>query len=120
MIFPYHVGAWQVLRERRLITSDTPVAGASAGALVAAMHACGIAPDDGNRILLEILRDCRDNGVVGRVGAVLERALRDNLPDDAHVRCSGGKLHVSITAPFLIPLDNAVNDGRSVDRVGFN
>ena len=120
MIFPYHVGAWQVLRERGLMTPDTPVAGASAGALVAAMHACGIAPDDGNRILLGILRDCRDNGVVGRVGAVLERALRDNLPDDAHVRCSGGKLHVSITAPFLIPLDNAVNDGRSVDRVGFN
>ena len=41
MIFPYHVGAWQVLRERGLMTPDTPVAGASAGALVAAMHACG-------------------------------------------------------------------------------
>ena len=120
MIFPYHVGAWQVLRERGLMTPDTPVAGASAGALVAAMHACGIAPDDGNQILLNILRDCRENGVVGRVGAVLERALRDNLPNDAHVRCGGGKLHVSITAPFLIPLDNALNENRNKNRVGFN
>jgi len=41
MIFPYHVGAWEVLIEMGLMTRDTPVAGASAGALVAAMHACG-------------------------------------------------------------------------------
>ena len=79
MIFPYHVGAWEVLIETGLLTSDTPVAGASAGALVAAMHACGVSPDDGKRILMSVLADCRENGVVGRVGSVLEAALRREL-----------------------------------------
>jgi predicted acylesterase/phospholipase RssA len=47
MIFPYHVGAWEVLNELGLLTDKTPVAGASAGALVAAFHACGLTPADG-------------------------------------------------------------------------
>ena len=38
MIFPYRVGAWEVLIETGLLTSDAPVAGASAGALVAAIR----------------------------------------------------------------------------------
>ena len=42
MIFPYHVGAWEVLCETGVLGPSTPVAGASAGALVAAMHACGM------------------------------------------------------------------------------
>ena len=110
MIFPYHVGAWEVLIETGLLTSDTPVAGASAGALVAAMHACGVSPDDGKRILMSVLADCRENGVVGRVGSVLEAALRRELPPDAHERCSRGVLHVSVTSPVVV----------AGDRVGFN
>ena len=109
MIFPYHVGAWEVLIETGLLTSDTPVAGASAGALVAAMHACGVSPDDGKRILMSVLADCRENGVVGRVGSVLEAALLAS-PPDAHERCSRGVLHVSVTSPVVV----------AGDRVGFN
>ena len=71
MIFPYHVGAWRVLSETNLIGPTTPVAGASAGALVAAFIACGMTPDDGERALMRVLRDCRANGVLGRVGPVL-------------------------------------------------
>lgn len=86
MIFPYHVGAWEVLSELGLLTRDTPVAGASAGALVAAMHACDMSPADGRRVLMEVLADCRENGVMGRVGAVLEDALRCGL-GAVRVRC---------------------------------
>jgi len=102
MIFPYHCGAWEVLDELNMLTPDTPVAGASAGALVAAMHACGITPKEGKRILLSVLVNCRDNGVLGRVGVVLEGALRKELPTDAHVRCSNGNLFVSITSPRFV------------------
>ena len=51
-----------MLSELKLMTPDTPVAGASAGALVAAMHACGLTPADGRRILMGVLADCRENG----------------------------------------------------------
>jgi hypothetical protein len=101
MIFPYHCGAWEVLSELGLMTCDTPVAGASAGALVAAMVACDLTPAQGKRILMTVLSDCRENGVVGRVGSVLETALRRGLPADAHERCSGS-LFVSLTSPKLV------------------
>lgn len=132
MIFPYHVGAWEVLCEMGLLHRDTPVAGASAGALVAALHACGLTPADGRRILMGVLADCRENGVVGRVGHVLEDALRRELPADAHERCSRGNLHVSVTSPALLagnpgwplgpPRNTAVDAGVAAapPRVGFN
>lgn len=112
MIFPYHCGAWEVLDELGMLTPDTPVAGASAGALVAAMHACGISPAEGKRILLTVLGDCRENGVVGRVGGVLESALRAELPANAHTLCSRGKLFVSITSPRIV--------SKKGDVAGFN
>ena len=101
MIFPYHCGAWEVLSELGLLTPDTPVAGASAGALVAAMHACGMPPSEGKRVLTAVLRDCRENGVLGRVGGVLETALRSELPADAHELCSRDNLFVSVSSPRL-------------------
>ena len=102
MIFPYHCGAWEVLSELGLLTPDTPVAGASAGALVAAMHACGMSPSEGKRVLTAVLRDCRENGVLGRVGGVLERALRAELPADAHELCSRNNLFVSVSSPRFV------------------
>jgi hypothetical protein len=102
MIFPYHCGAWEVLSELGLLKPETPVAGASAGALVAAMHACGMPPSEGKRVLMGVLRDCRENGVVGRVGGVLESALRRELPKNAHELCSRDNLFVSITSPRIV------------------
>ena len=46
---------------------------------------------------MDILADCRANGVVGRVGAVLERALRRELPANAHELCSRDNLFVSVS-----------------------
>jgi len=98
-LFPYHVGAWRALREECGLARDSSeaFAGASAGSLVAALHCCGLTPDDGERILMDILADCRTNGVVGRVGGVLERALRRELPPNAHELCSRGNLFVSVS-----------------------
>ena len=100
--FPYHVGVWEELVALKVMRSDeTPCAGASAGSLVAAMHCCGLTPADGKRILMDVLADCRANGVVGRVGAVLENALRKELPSDAHERCSRGNLFISVSSPMM-------------------
>lgn len=98
--FPYHLGVWETLVELGVMRSgETPCAGSSAGSLVAALHACGKTPADGERILRDVLRDCREKGVVGRVGGVLERVLRRELPSDAHVRCSRGNLFISVSSP---------------------
>ena len=115
MIFPYHCGAWEVLSELGLLTPDTPVAGASAGALVAAMHACGMSPSEGKRVLTAVLRDCRENGVLGRVGGVLERALRAELPADAHELCSRNNLFVSVSSPRFVKAEERRNG-----ETGFN
>ena len=116
MIFPYHCGAWEVLSELGLMTPDTPVAGASAGALVAAMHACGMPPSEGKRVLTAVLRDCRENGVLGRVGGVLETALRSELPADAHELCSRDNLFVSVSSPGLA----RGREGEKPSVAGFN
>ena len=107
----------EVLSELGLLTPDTPVAGASAGALVAAMHACGMPPSEGKRVLTAVLRDCRENGVLGRVGGVLETALRSELPADAHELCSRDNLFVSVSSPRLAR-GRDVEEGPSV--AGFN
>ena len=98
-LFPYHVGAWRALRdELDVMDAESPFAGSSAGALVAVLRACAFTPNDGERILRDILRDLRANGVVGRVGGVLERALRRELPANAHELCSRGKVFVSVSS----------------------
>lgn len=100
--FPYHVGVWEELIDIGVMRSEeTPCAGASAGSLVAALHACGMSPEDGKRILSDVLADCRKNGVIGRVGGVLERILRKELPSDAHERCSRGNLFISVSSPSV-------------------
>lgn len=81
--------------------SDTPVAGSSAGALVAALHACGFSPADGTRILGDVVATCRDVGVVGKVGAILEDTLRRELPADAHERCSKNNLFIAVSSPKI-------------------
>ena len=50
---------------------------------------------------MDVLADCRANGVVGRVGAVLANALRKELPSDAHERCSRGNLFISVSSPMM-------------------
>ncbi|CAL55288.1 Patatin/Phospholipase A2-related [Ostreococcus tauri] len=110
-VFPQLVGSWEVLVELGVMREDTPVAGASAGSLVAALHACGKTPADGKRILSEVLADTRVNGVVGRVGGVLEKALRANLPTDAHVTCSRGNLFVSVSSPRVVQGERGIEFG---------
>lgn len=66
---------------------QTPLAGASAGSLIAACHHSGLTPQTVTEACLVLADDCRVNGTRGRLGSVLSTFLHDLLPDDAHERC---------------------------------
>ena len=65
----------------------TPLAGASAGSLIAACYHSGLSTETVTEACLVLADDCRVNGTRGRLGDVLSTFLHDLLPDDAHERC---------------------------------
>ncbi|GLC38577.1 hypothetical protein PLESTF_001545400 [Pleodorina starrii] len=67
----------------------TPLAGSSAGSLVAASLACGLTPARILDSFLDSVRDCRTNGSYRRLEEVLHRQLEATLPPDAAERCAG-------------------------------
>jgi predicted acylesterase/phospholipase RssA len=83
----------QYLAQRYDLTR-VPMAGASGGAICAALARCGVCPD---RIASSAYALSRHHkiwdkpmGLAGGWGSVIEQWLHDILPDDAHDRCSGG------------------------------
>ncbi|CAI7834511.1 unnamed protein product [Closterium sp. NIES-53] len=68
---------------------STPLAGASAGALVSAVVATGVEPRSLMPLAKLVAADCRKNGTAFRIGVLLRGVLNRILPDDAHIKCSG-------------------------------
>ncbi|GMH45827.1 hypothetical protein BSKO_13790 [Bryopsis sp. KO-2023] len=99
LVFPYLVGTTEGLSVGGLLTRDTPCAGASAGSLVAALYHSGMSSKDLMDGALELSADCREYGTRGRLKQALENTLRELLPQDAHIKCSG-KAHVAITQVY--------------------
>lgn len=84
---------------------------------MAVTDACGISPEDSMRISQDIAdqlcsysvhniggkseSDLRATpsivSIWGRMGAAVETALRDNLPDNAHELCNGGRVGITVT-----------------------
>jgi hypothetical protein len=63
LLFPYYIGVIMTLRdELGLLTADTPVAGASAGSLIAATAKSGISEADLIQATLELAHNCRTEG----------------------------------------------------------
>ncbi|KAG2429647.1 hypothetical protein HXX76_010875 [Chlamydomonas incerta] len=69
-------------------SSYTPVAGSSAGSLVAASLACGLNPAQMLSTFLDSVRDCRTGGSFRRLDQVLLRQLEASLPPNAHELCT--------------------------------
>ncbi|EFJ51786.1 hypothetical protein VOLCADRAFT_103286 [Volvox carteri f. nagariensis] len=89
-------------------TRPTPLAGSSAGSLIAVSLACGLTP---TRILdsfLDSVHDCRTNGSYRRLEEVLLRQLQASLPADAAERCAGVAT-VSVTHLFPRPRTRRVS-----------
>ncbi|CAI5955661.1 unnamed protein product [Closterium sp. NIES-64] len=102
LLFPYHLGVAQYLLDHGYITESTPLAGASAGALVSAVVATGVEPRSLMPLAKLVAADCRKNGTAFRIGVLLRGVLNRILPDDAHIKCSG-RIRVAITQVFGSP-----------------
>ncbi|KZV20794.1 hypothetical protein F511_30436 [Dorcoceras hygrometricum] len=102
LLFPYHLGVAQFLIENGYIKETTPLAGASAGAIVCAVIASGSSMQEALKATKMLAEDCRLRGTAFRLGAVLRDILDKFLPDDTHIR-SNGRVRVAVTQVFWRP-----------------
>ena len=73
--------------------------GASSGSLVAAALACETDPRDLRDAFLQAASQARERpflGPIGRLGRILGDIMDGLLPADAHQRCDGGRLNISV------------------------
>lgn len=103
LLFPYFVGVASALDDHGILTRDTKMAGSSAGSLISAFYHAGMSPEELMEGCLRVSHDCRLNGTRGRLRFVLEEVVRNMLPDDAHLHCSG-KAFIAITK--IYPFQN--------------
>ena len=89
LFMAFHIGAANVLRRSGMLTESTPLAGCSAGSIVAVAIRCGIPHEDIVRFFFDAVRDLRTHGTDTRLSDVLSHTLDRFLPQDAHLRCTG-------------------------------
>lgn len=104
-LFPYFIGVSGSLIDKGVLKDETPIAGSSAGALVAATIKSGMPLDQITEQCMKLMHDLRSNGTQGRLGPVLESFLQDHLPENAAQACTD-KTHVAVTRawPYVKPL----------------
>ncbi|CDY44961.1 BnaA08g06610D [Brassica napus] len=102
LLFPYHLGVAQLLIEKGYIKDTTPLAGASAGAVVCAVITSGSSMWEALEATKVLADDCRRNGTAFRLGAVLRESMEKLLPDDIHIR-SNGRVRVAVTQVLWKP-----------------
>lgn len=96
-MFPYYIGIISSLSDLGIIQqSKTPLAGASAGSLIAACFHAGLPAAELMDATLELAASLRKTGTFRNLGPSLETVLHKYLPDDAHKACSDAA-HVAIT-----------------------
>jgi Patatin-like phospholipase len=104
LLFPYYLGVAEALQDAGVLREETPVAGASAGSLIAACLKSGLPLHEITTAMFDLADDCRTGGTRHRLGPVLARVLREVLPVDVAERASG-RAHVAVThlAPRIRP-----------------
>ncbi|GLI64202.1 hypothetical protein VaNZ11_007394 [Volvox africanus] len=90
----------------------TPLAGSSAGSLIAASLACGLTPARILESFMESVQDCRTNGSYRRLEEVLYRQLESSLPADA-AECCTGVATVGVTQLFPRPRTRRISSFNS-------
>ena len=94
-LFPYYIGVAGGLMDAGILTADVKLGGASAGSLLATCIKSGMTLDAIVEQNQRLMADLRQGGTRGRMGPVLRAFLDANLPEDAHIACSG-KAYVSV------------------------
>jgi len=97
LLFPYYLGVVSELRAMGILTDDTPVAGASAGSLIAACSKSGLGTGALKDALTDLAAQCRRLGTRHNLGPVLEGVLREVLPQDMGERATACNVHVAVT-----------------------
>ncbi|KAF8019467.1 hypothetical protein BT93_G0219 [Corymbia citriodora subsp. variegata] len=95
-LFPYHLGAAQLLIEKGHIKETTPLAGSSSGAIVSVAIASGVSMEEALMATKVLADDCRRRGTAFWLGAILCDVLAKFLPEDAHTRCNG-RVRIAVT-----------------------
>eukprot|EP00592_Proboscia_alata_P016825 CAMPEP_0194398970 /NCGR_PEP_ID=MMETSP0174-20130528/126402_1 /TAXON_ID=216777 /ORGANISM="Proboscia alata, Strain PI-D3" /LENGTH=262 /DNA_ID=CAMNT_0039195329 /DNA_START=20 /DNA_END=808 /DNA_ORIENTATION=+ len=94
LLLPWHMGVLSSLEEQGYLTSATPLAGSSAGAIAVAAHAAGVSPWDTVEATIRLngalcggaADDTGGGGVAarGRLLPLLRTELEDMLPENVH------------------------------------
>lgn len=58
LLLPYHMGVLEAMEYNQVLTVDSPLAGASAGGIAVAAHACGISGPQVLEATVAIAEDC--------------------------------------------------------------
>lgn len=108
LLFPYYVGVAWTLKELGVLKDETPVAGSSAGSLVAATIKSGLTLDQTIDATLVMAYELRNGGTRHRLGPVLQSTLERMLPDDIGERMTG-VAHIGVTKIFPTPSSVLIN-----------
>ena len=98
-LFPWHLGVVTELQDAGIITTKTPLSGASCGAIIVSCVHSRLNLHSLVKELMSFAEDCRTNGTAGRLRFVIEHFMTANLSSDAHLKC-GGKTHIQMTRVF--------------------
>ena len=102
LLLPYHVGVLQGLQSKSLLDpSSTPVAGSSAGAIAAAIHGCGIAPEMAIDATTQLSAQCVESGSQKLVQG-LRSALEEQIGPEQIELCQTRPIGVAYQQLFPI------------------
>ena len=113
-LFPFHVGVLSYLKAHHIVNTSTVLSGVSGGALVAAGEASGLTEEEMMSVAANIVHRLSVDGaaagsggnrssngsirdVWGHMSPLVEAALTQGLPEDAHTKANG-RISIAVTA----------------------
>jgi len=106
---PHRPAARSAPINRKRRPAAVHLAGASAGALIAAVANAGVPLKVVEEACVALAADCLQHGTPGRLGPGLRALLERHLPQDAHERCRGNT-HVAVTRVVPVWRPTLVSD----------
>jgi hypothetical protein len=117
LFLPYHVAVLEALEYNKVLTPQTPLAGASAGGIAVAAHACGIAGPQVLESTIQMADDCaRQGGPVGRVLPRLRNALHEMVRDEQFEQFTSRPSPVVIAYREVFPNNRHHHQSKFDDR----
>lgn len=108
-MLPYHLGVMDTLQEQGLLTSDTPICGASAGAIAAATHGVGIDSKRALQDTIDISNTCAElGGARGKLLPLLREKLFENIGEEEMETLKNRKGEVGIVYQEVLPFNRPV------------